>query len=194
MSEAILLNQYSQNNGGDGNPWDIPPFNWYGKGVINEKTFDTAGLSASMPTGTEELQSIINISGKGVLYYTTFDFTANGSYLLKISLDDEILLFIGYYMSDWGGFSTNYQGYTSMLNTIKSGSSTSGSISNLFVNQYNLKQGLGLPYKQFQLASSHDACNYATLLPISFNKNLKVEFNTSIVNCKISYMYDLFDE
>ena len=180
--------------GGGGNPWDIPPFNWYGKGVINEKTFDTAGLSASMPTGTEELQSIINISGKGVLYYTTFDFSANGSYLLKISLDDEILLFTGYYVSNSSGWNSNYQGYTSMLNTTKSGSSAGGSISNLFVNQNNLKRGLDLPYKQFQLASNYNTCNYATLLPISFNKNLKVEFNTSIVNCKISYMYDLFDE
>ena len=180
--------------GGGGNPWDIPPFNWYGKGVINEKTFDTAGLSASMPTGTEELQSIINISGKGVLYYTTFNFNTNGSYLLKISLDDEILLFTGYYISNWGGLGSNTQGYTSMLNTTKSGSSAGESISNLFVNQYNLKRGLGLPYKQFQLASSYNACDYATLLPISFDKNLKIEFNTSNTKFTLSYMYDLFDE
>lgn len=180
--------------GGGGNPWDVPPFNWYGKGVINEKTFSTAGLNASTPTGKEKLQSIVNVSGKGVLYYATFNMNTNGSYLLKISLDNEILLFIGYYLSNWGGISNNYQGYTSMLNTTKSGSSAGESISNLFVNQINLKRGLGLPYKQFQLASSYNSCNYATLLPIPFNKNLKIEFNTSITNHTISYMYDLFDE
>ena len=180
--------------GGGGNPWDIPPFNWYGKGVINEKIFNTAGLNASMPTGAEKLQSIVNVSGKGVLYYATFNFNNNGSYLLKISLDDEILLFTGYYMSNWGGLGGNYQGYTSMLNTTTSGSSSGYSISNLFVNQNNLKQGLNLPYKQFQLASSYNTCNYATLLPISFNKNLKIEFNISNTNYKLSYMYDLFDE
>ena len=147
-----------------------------------------------MPTGTEELQSIVNVSGKGVLYYTTFNFTNAGSYLFKISLDDEILIFMGYYDSSLNEWSNNYQGYTSMLNTTHSGSDSGYSISGLFTNQTNLKQGLGLPYKQFQLASSFTACSYATLLPIPFNKNLKIEFNTSIVNCKLSYMYDLFDE
>lgn len=180
--------------GGGGNPWDIPPFNWYGKGVINEKTFDTAGLSASTPTGTEELQSIVNVSGKGVLYYATFNFSASGSYLFKVSLDDEILLFIGYYYPSNDGWYANYQGYTSMLNTTSSGSNAGYSINGLFVNQDNLKRGLSLPYKQFQLASAYNTGSYATLLPISFNKNLKIEFNTSITNLKLSYMYDLFDE
>lgn len=84
--------------GGGGNPWDIPPFNWYGKGVIETKKLDTAGLNNSNPTGTETLQSIVDVSGKGVLYFTTFSFSAAGAVLLKISLDNEPFLFTGFYM------------------------------------------------------------------------------------------------
>lgn len=194
MSEAILLNQYSQNNGGGGNPWDIPPFNWYGKGVIETKTLDTAGLNNSNPTGTETLQSIVNVSGKGVLYFTTFSFSDAGAFLLKISLDNEPFLFTGYYMPSYGGLGGFYQGYTSMLNTATSGNNSGHSISNLFLNQANLKNGLNLPLKQYKLASDYNTSAYSTMFPVPFNENLKIEFNVSNTAFKISYMYDLFDE
>ena len=180
--------------GGGGNPWDIPPFNWYGKGVIETKKLDTAGLNNSNPTGTETLQSIVDVSGKGVLYFTTFSFSAAGAFLLKISLDNEPFLFTGFYMPSYGGLGGHYQGYTSMLNTTASGSNAGHSISKLFLNQDNLKNGLNLPLKQYKLASEYNNSAYSTIFPVPFNENLKIEFNVSNTAFEISYMYDLFDE
>lgn len=136
----------------------------------------------------------MNVSGKGVLYFTTFSFSNAGAFLLKISLDNEPFLFTGYYMPSYSGLGGFYQGYTSMLNTTNSGNNSGHSISNLFLNQANLKNGLNLPLKQYKLASDYDTSAYSTMFPVPFNENLKIEFNVSNTAFKISYMYDLFDE
>ena len=191
MSEAILLNQYSQNNGGGGNPWDFPPFNWYGKGVIvSNKAPTNYTLANSTPTGTETLETFVNVSGKGALYFAT-TYLGGGAYILKITIDDTPILFQGYYYSSSRLY--HYGGITCFTaNTITEGSYGTKNLGGMMPTLEAVTNMLDLPKKTFRV-NDYEKVDHAFFTPVIFNKNLKIEFAAS-QNLTLSYMYDLFDE
>lgn len=191
MSEAILLNQYPQNNGGGGNPWDIPPFNWYGKGVIvSNKAPTNHILPNSTPTGTEALETFVNVSGKGALYFAT-TYLGGGAYILKITIDDVPILFQGYYLNT--SISYGYGGITCFTaNTIQTHSYGTSNLGGMMPSLRAVTNMLDLPKKTFRV-DNHEKVDHAFFTPVIFNKNLKIEFAAS-QDRTLSYMYDLFDE
>lgn len=99
--------------GGGGNSWNIPPFNWYGKGVIGRDiTLRNSTLSNKVPTGTETLETIVDVSGKGGLYTLNLQVSNNYAFIIKVTIDDNVVLFRGdKNSSSWGStisFIVNY--------------------------------------------------------------------------------------
>lgn len=177
MSEAILLNQYSQNNGGGGNPWDIPPFNWYGKGVVQEAyQISNANLSnKTAPSGSEQLQTVLDIEGPGALYDVVL--RSVGAGILKITIDNSVVLFAGAFLS------SQYIEIT--LQTLSYVLTQNNTI------RLDMSYMTRYPNKNY-VSSSGYTVHSAYAIP--FYKNLKIECNGYATDAKISYIYDLFNE
>ena len=177
--------------GGGGNPWDIPPFNWYNKAVNETKTFLEFITKTSAITDANDLENVIDITGKGALYCFTFTL-ANYAYnelnlILKIIADNETKLWIG-------------------LNTINSDSSYTLPMpsftympiatgekfrpSSLYYNSYSSE------YKEVSYGSLSSGIPSYFAFPLTFNNNLKIQVRAlqASSNCSIHYVYDLFDE
>lgn len=170
--------------GGGGNPWDIPPFNWYGKGVIKEDKLNTATLSHTTAlTGNETLSTLVNITGSGCLHYSAIHYTiGTNDYLIKITLDDKIFLFKGYQ----GSFSES--GYVGNIVTYPY-----IAYMGLKFELSNLSLGLTLPNSTLFITSKYNEY-HAFATPIIFNKSLKIEAATSNLQTSFLYIYDLFEE
>lgn len=164
--------------GGGGNPWDIPPFNWYGKGVIGQKiALSNSTLPNAIPTGTETLETIVDVSGKRCLYTLNVSVSSDYAFIIKLIIDDKVVLFRGQRSnSSWGNtntFITNYR------NT----PITSWELDKL--QNYIL-----MPFPDF----STDNLTIASESPLLFTKNLKIEGAVYSTTTKFNYIYDLFDE
>lgn len=178
MSEAILLNQYSQNNGGGAVIRGIPPFNWYGKGVVGRDiTLQNSTLSNKVPTGTETLETIVDVSGKGGLYILDLQVSNEYAFIIKVTIDDNVVLFRGDKNSlSWG----------STISFIKNYSYTPVTDWKLeFLQNYTL-----MPFPDF----STNSLTIASESPLLFTKNLKIEGAVYSSTTKFNYIYDLFDK
>lgn len=183
---------------GGGNPWDIPPFNWYGKGVINTIN-GVNGQSSEVPyNSNSSLDTIVDVSGKGALYSVTFSYDYKyNSLAFKIIIDDiTILHWIPPYSPTSSTNITENHGLLCKQLDIGQYNlmSLTSQVMSAIRTVNNYKTGISFPLSSPYTSSS----NIGIFYPLLFTKSLKIQYKgfglTNISNFKFGYMYDLFDE
>ena len=169
--------------GGGSNPWNIPPFNWYGKGVIAK--INTSSLITTFPdsiSSDTNLTTILDITGKGILYGANFYNPNTVKAVLKVTLDS--IPCYWYYISGKSicGFSTITPNYTLEERS-------------RIISQCNTISTVVKRNTDMDFTTATD--NIVVPFPLLFENSLKIEgaiIGMNASNSIINYAYDLFNE